>query len=259
MNSRVPALEVGLQSATKNSEAPRQMQVFQWPGKVEGSRLALQEGQVVARVEGDLLFVPVPRVGGHHVGAGDDVHRVDPAETRHVVIGEVGGHRVVVAVEAHERQRVHRGLDHPAGLEGLGRQRQHGGPVDLQPLGLALGLAPDPSVEVGEAAGGQVLVQFDEAGEARDRHQQVPPRVADVVLDVALLVAASDPTEVMVEEVVALQAQELRCQFPLTTHHLLHGDACVVIVLCPPRLCGTLRPERVGTVVNGHSELAAGT
>jgi len=54
MNSRVPALEVGLQSATKNSEAPRQMQVFQWPGKVEGSRLALQEGQVVARVEGDL-------------------------------------------------------------------------------------------------------------------------------------------------------------------------------------------------------------
>ena len=160
----------------------------------------------MARVEGDLLFAPVARVGGHHLGADQQVHLFDPADGGHLVVGVVGRHRVVVAVEAHETERVRPGLGDPSGLEGLGRQGEHGRPVDGEALGLGLGLAPHPAEQVGEAGGRQVVVQRRPRGERRDRDQQVPPRVADVVLDMALLVAPTDLAEVLFEEMVALRA-----------------------------------------------------
>ena len=96
--------EVGLEAPAQHGEAARQLPALEGPGEVQGAGLSLQEGQVVARVEGDLLFAPVARVGGHHLGADQQADLFDPAHDGHLVVGEGGGHRVVVAVEAHERR-----------------------------------------------------------------------------------------------------------------------------------------------------------
>jgi len=71
---------------------------------IEGPGLAFQEGQVVAGIEGDLLFGPTPWMDGHHLGPRDDADILDAAQHRDLVMGTSGGHRVVVAVEAHERE-----------------------------------------------------------------------------------------------------------------------------------------------------------
>ena len=117
----------------------------------------------------------------------------------------------------------------PAHLEGLRWQRQHRGLVDHEALRLCLGLSPDPTEQIGVAAGGEVLVHLGERGEPRHRDEQVPPRVADVGLHVALLVAPPDPAEVVPEEEVTLEAQELGGELALVAHHLRDRDRGVVI------------------------------
>jgi hypothetical protein len=59
-----------------------------------------------------------------------------------------------------------------------------------------------------EAALLEVGVQGGEAGEGRDRHQEVAPGVADQALDLALVVALARPAEAVAEQVVRLQLGE---------------------------------------------------
>ncbi len=123
------------------------------PGEVDGAGLAFEEGQVVDRIERGVLFAPVPGVTGDDVGPAGDGHVIDPAQHSHLVMGIGRRHRVVIAVESHQRERVGMALSHPAGLERLGRESQHGGPVIFQSLGLGAHLAPDPSEQVGITGG----------------------------------------------------------------------------------------------------------
>ena len=157
MNSRVP---LSPRSASRRrrerGEAIGQAPVLEGPGEVDGTGLSLQEGQVVDRIEGGALFAPVPAVAGDHVGPAADRHLFDPADDADFVVGIGGRHRVVVAVETHEGERVGMALGHPSGLEGLGRQRQHGGAVFNQAFRLGADLAPDPAEQVGITGCGQV-------------------------------------------------------------------------------------------------------
>ena len=67
-----------------------------------------------------------------------------------------------------------------------------------------------------------------------------------MVLHVALLVAPSDPTEVMVEEVVALEGQERPGQHPVSSHDLGHRDGGVVIGGPQRHTTEELEPGHVG-------------
>jgi hypothetical protein len=52
-----------------------------------------------------------------------------------------------------------------------------------QPLADALGMTADPVIEPLEAALLEMRVELGEAGEGRNRHQDVAPGVADQALD----------------------------------------------------------------------------
>ncbi len=88
---------------------------------------------------------------------------------------------------------------------------------------------PHPTVEVGPAGGLQRGVQLGEGGEGRDGHHEVAPAVPDEGLHVALLVAPADPAEPMSEQEVALEAEELPGEGPLSADHLADRDRGVVV------------------------------
>ena len=223
MNSRVPFVaEVGLEAPAQRREALGQLPALEGPGEVERTGLSLQEGQVVDAGRRTMCSLPQCRRWRATTSVPLQIaHLFDPADDGDLVVGIGGRHRVVVAVETHEGERVGMTLHHPAGLEGLGRQRQHGGAVFISRSALVLGLAPDPAEQVGVTALRRGTRSARPTRERRNRDQQVAPRVADVVLDVALLVAPSHPAEVVVEEVVALEAQELPGELPLGADDLL--------------------------------------
>ena len=152
----------------------------------------------------------------HHAVADDDPDPLDRPDHRQRVVGERGGDRVVVGVEADQRQRVGRGLPTRAGLERLGRQRQQRRPLLGEQLGLGRRLAPHRALQVGPAGLLQLGVERLQVASTRGtRHQEVPAGEADQVLDVALLVGPPHQAEVVAEQVMALEPQELVGQLPL--------------------------------------------
>ncbi len=226
-----PVAEVALEATTQHREALRQRPVREGPGHVDRAGLALEQRQVVHGVVGDVLSAPVPRVHRDQFGQTLDADRVDPADDAEIVVGVAGGDRVVVAVEAHQGQGVGLALLDAAGLERRRRQREHRGAVDLEALRLGLGLAAHAAEQVVEAQGGQVLVELGERVERRHRDEEVATTEPDEALDDALLVAPGDPAEPVLEEEVALQAQELARQLALAvTHDLGDRDRGVVVV-----------------------------
>ena len=164
------------------AKARRQPPALQGPGVIEGPGLAFQEGQVVAGIEGDLLFGPTTLVAGHHLGADHDPHLVDAAQHGDLVMGPCRRHRVVVAVETHEGERVGTGVLDPPRVEGLVGESEHGSPVHLEAPGLPLGLAAHRPVHVGHTRRFQVGVQLGKGTKRRHRREEVPPTEADQAL-----------------------------------------------------------------------------
>ena len=121
-------------------------------------------------------------------------------------MSERRGHRIVVAVEPHQRERVGPPLLDPPRLELVLRQRQQRRPVVGEQLLLGLPLATQATLKISHAPLTQMRVQLSERRERRHRHQEVAARVADEVLDVALLGTPSDPTGPVREQKMALQA-----------------------------------------------------
>ena len=64
-------------------------------------------------------------------------------------------------------------------------------------------------------ADGQMGVQRFEVREHRDRHEEVPPRIADEALDLALVVAPAWAAKPIREQVVRLELAEPPLPWPL--------------------------------------------
>jgi hypothetical protein len=162
----------------------------------------------VPRVEDEVLAGVGALVLCDDLGAAGDHDLVDVAAHQHRAVAVGGRHRVVVAVVAHQGQRGDPPRPAVAGLVRYGRAHLQGGEVAHQPLADALGMAADPVIEPLEAALLEMRVELGEAGDARDRHQEVTARVADQALDLAFVVALAGPAEAVEEQVVRLQLGE---------------------------------------------------
>ncbi len=242
-----------LEAAAQKREAVRRVPVGQRPGAIEGTGLALQQGQVVERIEAHPLALPDAGMDADQLVALHDAHLFDAAGNRELVVGVGGRHRVVVCIEAHQRERVGPRLGQAAGLEALDRQGQHRLAVGAKQLGLGLGLAPELAVKVGPAALLKVSVELTPAGKGRHGHQEVAPPVAHQRLDVTLLVAAPHAAEAVPKEEVGLQAQELAGELTLTPDDARHCDLRVVVV----GLCGHPAKEGEGGTVRVLEALGA--
>ena len=160
-------------------------------------RACIQEGQVVNRVVGHLLAVPVAAVARHDAVTEDDTDGVDRADDRDSVVGVRGGYRVVVGVEPDQGERVDAPLLDPGGHERLAGQGEQRGPLLLQQVRLDRGLAPEPPAEVRTAACLEVGVErLQAAAHGGDRDQEVAAGVPDQGLDVPLLIGPSHEAEV---------------------------------------------------------------
>ena len=56
------------------------------------------------RIVVDLFFVPVARMFGDHLVLHDELHPFDPANGHDRAIRMLGGHGIIVSIEANQRQ-----------------------------------------------------------------------------------------------------------------------------------------------------------
>ena len=90
---------------TQSDEGLGQVPARQWRGLVEGADLLLDQGQVMQRVEDQVLAVVGPAVPGDHLGPAADHHLIDVAPDEHLTVAVGHGHGIVVAAVTHQRQR----------------------------------------------------------------------------------------------------------------------------------------------------------
>ena len=213
-----------LQPPPQHGEAVGQLPVLQRPGVVEAARLPLQQGQVVDRVERYCSFSPAPRVPGHQPVLVDQPHLVHRGDHRQLAVGVLHRHRVVVGVEPDQRQRVGRrpGSTRRAsnGCAGSGRNAAWS---SGSKLAFGAGLPRVRSRQIGLAA---LAAAARSALPASRPPAPAPGSSAGRThqpLDVPLLVGPPHQAEVLLEQVVALQPQELPGQLPLAALRALRS------------------------------------
>ncbi len=91
-----------LEQAAQRRKRLRQLPAGQRSRLVERADLALQQRQVMQRVEHEVFALVGADVPGDDVGAAGDHHRVDVAADQHLAMAVGGRHRVVGAAVAHQ-------------------------------------------------------------------------------------------------------------------------------------------------------------
>ena len=109
--------EIGLETTSQDRETCRELPTFQRLGDVERAGLAFQQRQVVARVIRRSFLGPHAPVTSDHGRTDRDADLVDATDNGDVVMRVRGRDRVIVAVEPHQRQRVHLRGNDPSNFE----------------------------------------------------------------------------------------------------------------------------------------------
>ena len=199
----------------QSDEGLGQVPARQWRGLVEGADLLLDQGQVMQRVEDQVLAVVGPAVPGDHLGPAADHHLIDVAPDEHLTVAVGHGHGIVVAAVTHQRQRTRPSRALIAGIIGSRRQWQENLTIPLETLADGLLVAPQPRRLAPAALFGESIVEGREALGTRDGDQEVPPDEADQSLDLALVVALARPAELVLEQIVGLKLREDARSLPL--------------------------------------------
>jgi hypothetical protein len=158
----------------------------------------------------------------------------DGGHDQQLAMGVLDWHGVRVVVEPNQRLGIGRSIRNTSRLERLLGQWKEGGLVVPQQVALGGGLAAGPLSQIGQTTLSQRVVQRRERINLGHWYQEVTPREPHKSLDVALLVGPPYQAEVLLEQVMALQPQELLGQLALAPlEHLDHRDG-QVIVADPP-------------------------
>jgi len=143
---------------------------------------------------------------------------------------------------------------HPASIEALLGQGQERRPFFFEQRRLGHGLAAQSAQQIVATLLFQVGVEAFQAADTRHGHEEVTPREANQAFDLPLLVRSTDQAEVTIEQVVALDPQEITCQFtfPLTDDF---GHGGLGVVVADP--CRYAAEELEGPTVTFQKGLAA--
>ena len=164
-----------LQETAQGRERIGQFPASQWRCLVQGADLVLQQSQVVDRIEDHILPVVGTGMAGNDLCAATDNHLMDIATDPDFVMAVGDGHRVVVALVAHQGQRVDPRAQLVAGIERRRRQRHQRRVVTDKPLADALAVAAQDIALPVAALFLQVSVEGVSAREPGTRRHEVPP------------------------------------------------------------------------------------
>src|SRR5262245_54790194 len=221
---------------------------------IQRAGLAFQQRQIMQRIEQSLPPLPATTVLGYDRAAIEETHLVGRAADGQRLMGIGGRHRVVIGVEAPQRQRVDGHHLHSTRFKRLGWQRQEGRLVGREQSGDGLIATGQGPLLIAEAALGQAGVEFVPAAGFGDGDEEVPADMADAILGVALLLGFTHATEVGSEKEVALQSMELGGQVAFVGPEV-PGDGDLAVVVADA--FGDAAEEEKGGDVSGVEGLGA--
>jgi hypothetical protein len=156
-------------------------------------------------IELRVLFAPVSRMPRHQLVADGNSYFFDTADHRDLMMGIGRGDRVIVAVEADQRKRIRLRCFYTASLECLAGNRQQGLLFFGQQGFLRRRFTTQLPLQVPATMLGQLSVECLQTFDFRKWDQEVATREAQQVLDMPFLIGTTYTTEVMLEQVMALQ------------------------------------------------------
>ena len=225
---------VGFQPPAEQVPALVQIPVFQRLGVVKAAGLALQQRQIMDRIEEGPFAVPTARMLGDQSILEHQPHLGDRRDHRDLAMRVRHRDRVVVVVEPHQRLRIGRSLFDATRFESLLRRRQERLTILAQKLLLRGRLPACARFSIGHVASPHLLVQRFEGPDLGQRKQKVAAGKPDQPFDMPLLVRRPHQTEMLLEQVVTLQPQELLRQLPLAAlQDFDHRDGRVVVADSP--------------------------
>jgi len=223
-------LQPGLQQPSQRGEALGQLPAGQRRSLVQRACLLFEQRQIVQWVVDHRLAFVAARMAGDDFARARDRHLMNIAPHQHPEMPVAGRHRVVVAAIADQRQRTDPGRDLFAGLIRRDGKRQQRCPVTLEALADRLRVPAQPPLPPLAALCLELNVPLLPAGHARNRHHEVPPRISDQSFHLALIVALPRTSELVGEQIVALELGERSCSLSLlAAEDLRHSDLAVVV------------------------------
>ena len=165
-----------------------------------------------------------------HLGTARDDNLVHIASDQNLLVTVGRRYRVVVVPVAYQRQRVDAARSLLAGIVGSRRRLLERSKVAFQSLTDRAVMTAQPVGQTLAALLLQMRVQRLEVGEHRDRHHEVPTRIADEPLHLTLVVALAGTAEPVGEQVVRLQlAEHARALTLAVAKDARHRDLGVVV------------------------------
>jgi len=178
----------------------------------------------------DIFTFITARMPGDDLAAAGDHHFVHVALYQNLAMAIWSRHRVVAGAIAYQRERSDARRYLFASFIRRCWQRQHRCPVTFKALADRLRMPTQTPLTTLAALLSQVRVEGFPTVEMRNRHHEVATSIADQTLNLALVITLGRPSELIGEQIVALQLQEglrLRPLFP--TKDARHCDLGVVI------------------------------
>ncbi len=220
----------GFQQAPERGEGVRQFPTLQGRSLIEGHDPALDQRQVMQRVEHHVTAViRAGMIGDHLSGATDndaDHEALDP--DRAVAICD--RHRVVVTAIPHHRCRCDLATLQLTGLEGCAGQILHCRRIGLQPF-VDAGLVSAQDIVLPFAALlFQVSVERIPVRKGRDRHHEVAPPVADQPLDRSLVVPLAGTAVAIPDHIMRQHCAEPLGSLPGAVRQDPRHQAAVIVI-----------------------------
>ena len=207
-----------------------QLPTGQRGGLIEGTDLPLQQGQIVDRLEDQVLSFVRAWVPGDDLGGAADDHLVHVATDPDLLVTVGDGHRVVVAPIAHQGERIDPRALLVAGLERRRRQFHQLLPVASEPLADGLAMAAQDVAFPSPTLMFQVSVEGVPARKPGDGNHEVPAGVTDQPLHLALIIALAGAAISILEQIMGLKPAERSRSLPRAVRQDARHQALVIVV-----------------------------
>ena len=160
---------------------------------------------------------PVPLVDGNDLAVHDESDRVDAADHLEFLVSMLRRNRIIVTVEADQRQRIGRVLFGASRFEIRIGKRKQGGSFFRKQFADRFRLHLARLGEFVPAFLFKMFIERPEVRKFRHRNHEVVPQIIDRVFNVSFFLRLADPAEMMLEKIRGLQFEKPPRRLPAAT------------------------------------------